>query len=255
MKSHYHLLFSCLLGLSLCQCASHTPQTTYDNFKSFYVSYPNRVFSPTDEKNLQMYADMETKQLAGYWVGIAEGEKLYLDLKEYTLTLYSREKPVAEVEAEADRRKTITFPGIGIGLDELPYNADFYLKKPYLCIEGLPFSSSGYAAFRYNNVYLMKFVQGKKAELYKLPEFFNSCLNLRLDKEGHIVFYVASRADDPPDDTHTTGLILEEYRLVNEKFEVTGKKLKITFAPPNTTLDKFTKEDKFSVETMYSDPH
>jgi hypothetical protein len=92
-------------------------------------------------------------------------------------------------------------------------------------------------------MYLIDMRKPKAARLYKLPSLFASCLGIRADRHGHILFDAVSYihedgADDP------VGVRLREHRISGGSFLATGRTVVARFVEPGNVW-------RFTIETSH----
>jgi hypothetical protein len=114
--------------------------------------------------------------------------------------------------------------------DDIGTEAISFESFPYACIEGQSSSSSG-TAVRHTSVYLLDAKEGGKVRVYKLPSLFAACSEVRLDGEGHPLFFDAGYVY-AEGSRNAIGASLREYVISGGEFVPTGHSVTTRFVEP-----------------------
>lgn len=224
------------LLLAFSSQASANGGEVFDGYARYYASQEGAIFKSSDARALQPYSvafDTTTvgKSIFG-WEGKAYGKKYSFSLIDRSIYEPDDEGPKESFVLNRKKyyfKKAKTFPGELGKLDAR--GATLFINKTYLCLEGVSLSASG-TSQRHVDVYLLSLRQkGATKHFYKLPSLFASCLGVRQDKNGNLVFPKVSYRNYESVNT-AAGVIFQDYTFKAGQFVPVGPEIKANFVEP-----------------------
>lgn len=210
----------------------------FDGYASYYSILEGAIFKSSDARALQPYSvvfdtSKGSKSFFG-WEGEVNGKRYSFFLIDRSIYESDDEGP-KESFILNDRKfyfkKAKIFPGVIVG-EINSHAASLYINKSYLCLEGVGLGSSG-TSQRHRDVYLLPLMaKDRKQHLYKLPSLFASCLGIRQDKSGNLIFPKVSYRNYESVNT-ADGVNFQDYTFKTGQFVPVGPELKANFVEPD----------------------
>jgi hypothetical protein len=199
-------------------------KTIYEDYESYYVSL-NGLFKTTDKKTPTQLEENQASPMGVQWIFEENGNKHKIETDSKTIHIDNQVLNVQDAKIFPNEYHAA-----------LENTTELYFKNDFVCLEDMPLSASG-SAVRHSTVYLMNIK--KSPNLFvKLPSLFTSCLNVRVDTDGSVLFndvvYRYEKGDGKP-----IGVTFVEYQYKNNSFLKTGKKVIATF-PEQLNVYKFS---------------
>lgn len=207
----------------------------FDGYERFYASRGGAIFKPSDAHTLQMFSissTAKTEKNVFVWEGVADGKKISFSLIDRSIYESNDDGPKESFVLNGKKyyfKKAKVFPGELNTLDAR--SAALFINKTYLCLEGVSLSASG-TSQRHVDVYLLSLRQkGATKHFYKLPSLFASCLGVRQNKNGNLVFPKVSYRNYESVST-ATGVTFQDYTFKAGRFVPVGPEIRANFVEP-----------------------
>jgi hypothetical protein len=199
------------LALALALTSVAVQAQTFEGYDAYYASLPRPVFA--QKGSIVLLSQWTNKgELLQLWRGEKDGH----DVRLAGLTLKLDGRTLRLDRAVAFPRETPA---------TLSSSATLYLAGEWGCLEGSPQGASG-SATRHTFVYLLNL--GAKPGVVLLPTLFASCLGVRRDAQGSLLFDEATYVNEPGAEL-PTGVKFHEFRLDGTKFTDTGREVRARF--------------------------
>lgn len=199
------------------------------------------IFKESDAHTLQQFSitfddttgkssnEIAVEQNVFHWEGLVNGKEYSFSLIDKSIYNSENMGPEESFVLNGKKyyfKKAKLFPGEVGELDAR--RASLFINNDYLCLEGVSFSASG-TSQRHIDVYFLSLRTNVAAQhFYKLPSLFASCLGIRRDESGNIVFPKVSYRNYESVNT-AAGVTFQDYTVKAERFIPIGSEIKADF--------------------------
>ena len=232
------------VSLLLLACLAFTQANAgdvFNDYRSYYLSKEGVIFKESDARSLQQFSitfdditrkssnEIAVEKNVFHWEGRVNGGKYSFSLVDKSIYDSENVGPEESFVLNGKKyyfKKAKVFPGEVGELDAR--RASLFINKAYLCLEGVSFSASG-TSQRHVDVYFLSLrTKGPAQHFFKLPSLFASCLGIRRDKTGNIVFPKVSYRNYESVNT-AAGVTFQDYTVKAEQFIPIGSEIKADF--------------------------
>lgn len=217
----------------------------FDGYRSYYLSREGAIFKESNAHSLQQFSityddinrksgdEIVVEKSVFNWEGRVEGKKYSFSLIDKSIYESDDAGPKESFVLNGKKfffKQANIFPGEIVGAIRGRV-ASLYINKSYMCLEGVGQSSTG-TAQRHLHVYLLSLRPKDAApHFYKLPSLFASCLGIRQDNNGNLIFPKVSYRNYQSVNT-AAGVTFQDYTFKAGQFVPIGPERKANFVEP-----------------------